>query len=72
MPPPMHTRSDEKSIESNPGACSNALNSVFTPVMNPNRVLRSSATKPLISRGSVISKLWPPSSMKHNRFAVNE
>ena len=38
MPPPSVTRSLLKSIRSKPGACSSALNSVLTPLMNVARV----------------------------------
>ena len=56
---------------SNPGAPSSALNSVLTPVIAVNGVLASSATRPAMSRGFVISTFVPPSLRKTSRFAVS-
>ena len=69
MPPAKVTRRALKSTVSKPGVCSNALNSVLTPLMKLNLYFFSSATKALKSRGFVISTLRAPKREKGQAIA---
>jgi hypothetical protein len=60
-----------RQISAKPGASSNSLNKVFTPLIALKRVVRSVRSSVRRSRGSVMSTLLPPHRTNVNRFAVS-
>ena len=71
VPPELVPLSAEKSIFLNSGCDISATNRVFSPRKPVNRHFCSSLTKPLMSRGLVISTLWLPVTIMHMQFTVN-
>src|ERR1700724_343368 len=70
MPPANVARKALKSTVSKPGVCSNALNSVFTPLMKLNLYFFNSATNPGKSRGFVIKTLRAPNGRNARQLLV--
>src|ERR1700736_1269532 len=71
IPPAKVARKALKSTLSKPGVCSNALNSVFTPLIKLNLYFFNSATNPGKSRGFVIKTLRAPKGMNARQLLVS-